>query len=537
MVRLSQCVVAYLLFLAFYNSVNAEPRTNCPGYSGAYTKLHRNGPGLCWDDQALRLIGYYSFGAVTRDTYDDGDSSNDPDPQYDYTSYLNSLQFVAGSVSTTRNKRHGVNFTRVALFGGSGTLSGCLVDPIIDPGKPTTRVPFKSTNGDCSPNNTNPKFTMCITPRVCGGSKFDPARDTEQMDDLYFDRLKDVLNKAKENGIIVELTLFERLNLEATEHGIPRYFYSPFNPYNNNMDDRPIFQNGNGGYGTCKVLPTAKQPFDGIDALPEFFDICADKSGLQSCKRSLNCLGIIQKKYVEKVVSAVKSSKATNVFLEVMNEAHLEDFPPPTAADWHNFALWHEVVAQWIKDSSNDELLVSASVFVGGEDQYDLMNNCKSPNNCDSEFRVYYNNNIDIVSLKGRSWKFVGPCVGATTALQRFGKPVIIDTDGVGDAIKNDQCAVLNLAREATANDQNGHYCRPRGEVHFNQLDGITMGRGNVNETYLDCKQIDLLGDAAPTRLSDIILPNTKPDSCGSKTDPIAWKFRPCTYSNVISKP
>jgi hypothetical protein len=528
----STAKIAYVvLIFAISEFVIAEPKVKCGSYTGDYTSLHRSGgvdadgngmgSGLCWDNQALRLIGYYSFDVVTRD-------------EYDYTSYLNSMQLIRGQVTSTSNGNHGVNFTRINLFGGSNTDGGCLTGPILDPAQPTTRMPLKTTNGGCSPTNTTPQYSMCVSPSVCGGDRFDPELDTEGLDDVYFNRLKDVLRKAKENGVVVELILFDRLSLAVSQRGNPRYFYNPMNPFNNNMDDRPIFKDGKGGYGKCTILPVSKHAFDPNDALPEFFDICHNKSNLQTCKRSLNCLGLIQKKYVQKVVTTVKQSRATNVFLEIMNEAHLDDNPTPTSTDWKNFALWHEVVADWIKKSSRNELLVSGSILAGVEDQFALMSNCTSKSTCNSEFRIFYNDNLDIVTLQGRSWMFVGPCTSASMALKRFGKPVIIDTDGINEGLKKDQCKILNIARDATVNDINGSYCRRRGEVHFNHIDGMTFGKGSVHESYLDCQQLDLLGDLLPSPLSDVITPGTEPARCGSTTQPISWKHNICPYKKAI---
>lgn len=74
-----------------------------------------------------------------------------------------------------------------------------------------------------------------------GGSKFDLSR----WDDAYFERLRDFVTRARELGIIVEITLF------SSYYGTG-WPYSPFNPVNNvNQTDniRPLrantLQNGN----------------------------------------------------------------------------------------------------------------------------------------------------------------------------------------------------------------------------------------------------------------------------------------------------
>ncbi|WP_247235008.1 hypothetical protein [Telluribacter sp. SYSU D00476] len=148
-----------------------------------------------------------------------------------------------------------------------------------------------------------------------GGNKF----DLEQWDDAYFARLKDFMDEANRNGVIVEVCLF-------SAHYGAGWNYSPFNPKNNVNN-------------TNEVASVLVNTLDNGNILP------------------------YQEKYVRKIVQELNGYN--NIYFEIQNEPWAEspdkvmtrnEYGP--ADDWrmqHQVVSqksndWHRRVAEWIID-------------------------------------------------------------------------------------------------------------------------------------------------------------------------------------------
>jgi hypothetical protein len=286
----------------------------------------------------------------------------------------------------------------------------------------------------------------------------------------------------------------------------------PKNPWhrNNNNTDQSIF---NGGQG-CDLPGNS-----GVDAYPELYDICSDISTTSTCNQTLNCLGQLEKAYVQKIVAMVRGNTggSDNVIFEVINEARTG------GASVQQISRWHDVVGYWVKGanaSTQDDYLVSASIFSGNCSSTQI-NQCGA-SSCSTACNIFFQPNIDIVDLHSVQWSNVNindVCPGATAAINKFGKPVITDDDGgATSTLRNDKCKVEEWASSATT-------CGTAGRVHFNHLDGISFASNNAidrdcafnpgsgsasdidlyDDTYLDCFTLDTIGDSAPTRLAGFI--------------------------------
>lgn len=511
--------LAFLLMMlsgALHAQVNQTTCSVTPT-SGMPSLLYRDGSKLCWNGAPLRMIGYGTLDLATRNGYD-------------YARFLNTLRFVD---SSDANKRHGVNFTRIWTMGASN-YPDCYHTPAdVDPKQPPTTMPFQYLPGEtCSANHPFPKYNVCVSNVACReGAGLNPA---------YATRLQKILAEARKNGILVELMLFDAYFTGRQNDGAALFARNPWNPLNNNMGQNKFRQAaGSNTFGVCNKLYRATDPADTTeDAFPEFYDICSDTSSSERCDKTLNCLGLVQKGYVESMVDLVRTSGggSDNVFFEIMNRSTFDKRDSNHEGfDLSKFKRWNDVVGRWIKcrgdndcRSTPGDYLVLAEV--GLADFSDLT--CTKPSNCPvNPLDALAMPNIDIINIQGYTWEnspgAPGPCRTALAAVNRFKKSVIIDTDSAYERV--DKCKVEQWANEIRT-------CGETGQVHFDQLDGMTFGypapkqcgfhgtgspqlNEDFDEKYLDCHALDTLGAGDPTFLPNIV--TTAPSaSCPNSVTP-----------------
>ena len=268
------------------------------------------------------------------------------------------------------------------------------------------------------------------------------------------------------------------------------------------------------------------------DAFPEFYDICSDTSSTAKCDRSLNCLGLIEKSYVQSMVDLVRSNGSDNVFFEIMNRATFDKIDSRKEGyDLSKFKRWTDVVGYWIKCGSGNDCKNSRGDYlvlgeVGIAEFSDLA--CTNPSRCpNNPLDALAMPNVDMINLQGYTWDHspaaLGPCETAKVAIAKYKKPVIIDTDSAFE--RADKCNVEKWANEIRT-------CGNPGEVHLNHLDGMTLDNTNPKRCtfrgigspqlfeqfdgmYLDCHALDSIGDGDATFLSDIVT-TSAPASCAN---------------------
>lgn len=503
---------AAILFAAAIASAHgmAGPCAQKPP-AGSPSRLYTDGSRLCWNGKPLRLSGYYTIDLATRDGYD-------------YSRFLNTIRLVENSNPTIR---HGVNFTRIWATGNANNPD-CLHTPADqDPAEPSMTMPFQFLPGEvCSENHSLPKYNMCISNLACqDGVGFNP---------VYQARLQSILTEAKKNGIIVELVLFDAFFLGRHQDTRALYATNPWNPLNNNMSQSKFRRfPADGSFAACNKLYQSTDSADASDdAFPEFYDICKDAGSTDRCDKTLNCLGLIQKSYVNAMVDLVRntSGASDHVIFEIMNRPTFDKRDSRREGfDLARFKRWNDVVGRWIKcrgdnncaNSRGDYLVVGE---VGLAEFSDLA--CTRPSLCpNNPLEALGMPNIDIVDYQGHTWKnssgAPGPCATAMASLHKYNKPVIIDTDSALQ--RTDKCQVESWVSELKS-------CGVPGQVHFLQLDGMTFGypapkecnfRGignpeinlDFDERYVDCFALDALGAAGATYLSDIVSTGA-PQSC-----------------------
>ncbi len=528
---ISKATFLIVLILNLPAALQGASCSQKPGRASA-SGLYTAGSKLCWNGKPVKLTGYGTTDLATRDGYD-------------YSAFLNTIRYVP---NIDPDQRHGVNLTRIWATGTSNSPD-CFHTPADhDPGQPPTTMPFQYLKGEsCTAQNPYPKYNMCISDVACAKSV--------GLSETYTERLQNILDEARKNGIIVELVLFDgyfmgkRNDTDLT----PLYARNPWNPLHNNMGKKKFRKfPGATTLAACNKLYRSKNELDTTGyPFPEIYDICDDTRTTQGCDATLNCLGLIQKAYVESMVDLVKDNDggSDHVFFEVMNRTRYDRDDP--GFDFEKLKRWHDVVGYWIKCRSDDDCrnsrgdyLVSAGLGVA--DYSDLV--CTKPASCpENTLDVFKMPNIDIVSLPAHTWNNTpgapGPCRSAGIAVNKFRKPVIIDTDGTPND-RNDKCQIQRWATEAAFCSING--APNAGRVHFNHLDGMTFGDNidkrckftgagrplnlNFDERYLDCHTLDTIGDAGPTYLSDIAgTPPTAtcPHSTSTQGKPV-WCSDPC---------
>jgi hypothetical protein len=479
--------------------------------AGSPSRLYRDGSVLCWNGAPIRMIGYGSIDLATRDGYNSA-------------RFLNTLRFSEeGSVK----KNHGVNLTRIWVTGAANNPD-CFHTPVEeDPRQPPTTMPFQYLPEEsCSANHLHPKYNMCISSIACS--------QAVGLNPVYVSRLQNILTEARNNGILVELVLFDAYFLGRGHSDDPLYATNPWNPLNNNMGQN-LFRRaaGSQALAACNRLYRSTDESDiAGDVFPEFYDICKDSITTARCDQTLNCLGLIQKAYVQSIVDLVKNNVggSDNVFFEIMNRATFDKTDTKQEGfDLAKFKRWNDVVGHWIKcrgdnncNNTRGDYLVMGEVGLIPYTDIACSNRASCPNNPSAVFAVP---NIDMINIQGATWEnspdAPGPCQTATTAVSKFHKPVIIDTDSAYQRVN--KCKLAQWASQIKA-------CGNPGEVHLNQLDGMTFGYPSpklcsftgtgtpklfedFDEKYLDCFALDILAFGAPTFLSDIVTTDV-PASC-----------------------
>jgi hypothetical protein len=163
----------------------------------------------------------------------------------------------------------------------------------------------------------------------------------------YFSRLNQMIAKAAQVGVVVQLVLFDRCGLDYTGSGgnevwkdaagtpytIRRWDDSPWNKFTNAQD---FLQ------GSLKTLPDGRRVLSG---LPDFF---LPNEQLRAA----------QKAYIQQVVSQTKNN--WNVFYEVMNE--------PNGGTLEDRVYWADWVVGVINGLTGGSSLVFYNDFHGGAD-------------------------------------------------------------------------------------------------------------------------------------------------------------------------
>lgn len=504
--RLGRATGALLLILFVHAAALAQSTsTVCAARppAGSPSLLYRDGSQLCWSGAPLRMVGYGGIDLATRNGYD-------------FTTFMNILRFVD---SSDESKRHGVNLTRVWAMGTANYPDCYHTASDLDPHRPSMTMPFQMLPGEtCSAEHLHPKYDVCTSDVAC--------RDAAGLNPPYVTRMRNILAEARKNGILVELMLFDAYFMGRQNNGQPLYAGNPWSPVNNNMGQNRFRKSpGSTAYGACNKLYRSTGTSDTTDdAFPEFYDICSDTSSSEKCDQTLNCLGLIQKGYVNSMVDLVRGSGSgsDNVFFEIMNRSTFDKHDSTFEGfDLVKFKRWNDVVGRWIKcrgdgncANTRGDYLVLAEV--GLADYSDLA--CTKSSDCPvNPVDAFAMPNVDIINLQGYTWEnspgAPGPCKTAMTAVNRFKKPVIIDTDSAYERV--DKCNVEKWAREVRS-------CGVEGQVHFDQLDGLTFGYPSpkqcgfhgtgspqlfqdFDERYLDCHALDTLGAGNPTFLYNIV--------------------------------
>lgn len=521
-------VVQVLLMPAGVRAQGTPPACSTTPPAGSPSRLYRDGNALCWNGTPLRMMGYGAIDLATR---------ND----YDFSRFFNTIRFVD---STDPNKRHGVNFTRVWAT-GSANYPDCYHTPAdLDPNQPPMMMPFQLMPGEaCTQNHVFPKYNMCVNNTAC--------EEGVGLNPVYAARLRSILAEARKNGIVVELMLFDAYFLGRHNDSGALYAKNPWDPLNNNMGQARFRRfPGDRTFASCNNLYRSTDTSDETsDAFPEFYDICSDTSSSARCDKTLNCLGLIQKGYVESMVDLVRNNGggSDNVFFEIMNRATFDKHDSSREGfNLSKFKRWNDTVGRWIKcrgdnDCSNTrgDYLVLGEVGLAEYNDLACTTPSRCPNNPTDAFAMP---NVDIINIQGYTWDnspgAAGPCGTAKVALSKFKKPVIIDTDSAFERV--DKCNVEKWAAEIKS-------CGDIGQVHLDQLDGMTFGgsaarqcgfRGmgspqileDFDGKYLDCHTLDTIGAGDPTLLSDIVTasaPASCPNSVSASGTPI-WCSSTC---------
>ena len=423
------------------------------------------------DGQTVRFVGYGIVPITIDDRWrGDSDCNTDCDPEANTCSSSAIKRSFATLQLDLTNPKTGTNMTRTFAMGGSCNLAFSAENRICRGFSGRHELmPFERL----ADGRFNVQFANNSTPGVDGN-----------LNRCWEARFRYYLKQAERNGLVVIVSLFDENTMTGTGP-TSTWHKNPWNPTNNNM--------GN-------LLPTTRT------GLPAFYNICPNMEALTSATgrcsdSSLNRLGQIQKKYVTRVVEAVRKSGARNVMFEVMNQARIEDgHVTGNHADAVVLAAWHNTIANWFPDF----LWVAAVKKDQDRDMRTLLRECRSNADCkDSNpnvgngnpLLVFWRNGIDVIKPHWAIWSGEDPTGDFCQLKQelfRFGKPVLIDDDGAPLSSTNDNRL---LARWAT--DLCG---RPHGSIHFYHTKDGTNLQGKEatvceqpDSIYLDCNALDSL--------------------------------------------
>jgi hypothetical protein len=490
-----------------------DPGITCSAHAGVTLfSTDSTGKYLCFNSKVVRLIGYGAFETITFDGFhcqDENNCSQLPIATANLGTVPKYMQAVRYYSADKTLVPHGVNLQRIMAFGADNA----------DLSNVPETMPFRKI---CGANGGK----YCV-----GYAKHVPPTKQETLLPLYLDRLKKVLTNAKQNGQVVELTLFPGDGQIVNGNTGNTYTTSPWNPdinnmYSNSSESCPPSAGG---------LPSA---LDRREPFPEFYKICTAGNGNTDVCTSLNCLGRIEKNYVDQIVNTVRtgntnSTSFKNVIFEIMNEAPL----PSTKADFIQYVKWHRTVASWIK--SGHQYFVSANPVHGnyanltaccsgctGDGCTCTFSNSDPAKKCDDRTTmsgngVFLMGNINIVTIHSMwcSGTNPTPCEVATAAAYRFKKPVILDDDGGCHSLRDTNCNVKNWSSHyniATmhfgADSVRGCTALGKGRAHFNHLDenkympanntvcNLTS-EGSGTNRKVDCNALHQLAYAQPSDL------------------------------------
>jgi hypothetical protein len=157
-------------------------------------KLGSSGTAICRNGASIRFIGYGPFATITLDKLHDGCSTPDVGPLTCGTSSVpGSLQTMQYANDTTPDAtaRHGVNFSRIQVF-GSSCVQSTLDNPVCRNANGTETMPFP--NLAANPATDAPNYDV---------------RATSPLSTEYQNNLIETLTQAEADGVIVELTLLK----------------------------------------------------------------------------------------------------------------------------------------------------------------------------------------------------------------------------------------------------------------------------------------------------------------------------------------
>jgi hypothetical protein len=470
---------------------------------------------LCWNRRPTILIGYSAdFRLVNQDKRGTNALWDSTNKSSIIESYLKKTQW---NLLTADNSSRGTNFIRLVATGtscstetGTGTPMPCKGYA----GDPET-MPFANRNG-----KYNVRMLNSATPPA-------PKADGSQLNATWKARFASFLRYADQTGTALMVDLFDENNLKNGNSTQPQdWDHNPWNPSHNNLHDPDL--------GNCTKLDNLNGNF--ADALPAFYKIF-------NADGSFNCLGKIQRKYVQSVVNFSRNAKACgnatdpnqwvpcrNTIFEVMNEARYNaswntGTQPFSAVD---FQRWHNAVAGWVRNAGGalGGPLVAASVKsnAGADDcsTGDLDNSClfadctaTSCSGTNNYFKVFTASNINIVSLHAASWlegitRAGGGqvCVtgtGSRAAEARvFRKPVIFDDDGDDSDLSNNgkgDSDSQGRGLQKWAKQVSSTCGYPIGALHLYHTKDGTVTEGTISDcrhdddNKVDCFALNALGD------------------------------------------
>lgn len=241
-----------------------------------------------WNKTQVTLMGFGFYGAVV---------SN----RVNATNYLDALKM--GPVPGNPSVQKGVNLTRIWL-----TDMWTALDAGTIPLPPTGQPPVPAPTGGITPFVENTSLPN-ISERY----------DLTQMNDAFFVRLRDFVQKAWDRGIVVQVSLFDRNGVRNNRaYGYGGWWGSPYNRANN-------------PYDVLTDPPVDKHPPDFLSSR------CDYHRGLGRAHRELVVRTLLELK------------DFGNVIFEIMNEP---EGGQDTAGDWDNrLVTWHEALAQVMDDT------------------------------------------------------------------------------------------------------------------------------------------------------------------------------------------
>ena len=234
--------------------------------------------------------------------------------------------------------------------------------------------------------------------------------DLSQFDERFWTRARRAIEYAAKKGVIVEVTLFDRCCVDSDSISPRRWSFHPFNPENNMP----------GTVGADMGIPAGKER-----GMPYVYDLKNPK------------LKSLYEAYLKKWVEATRG--LDNVIFEIENEGY----------SGYAFNNW---VATYLRNELKCKFLIAVSTFADVDQCHAIPE-------------------IDIICIHGeKSPREVGD---VQAELSRFGKVVIIDTDGWRTSEQSYEKA-LQVAQRALDLD-----------MHFNHKARTNKSCGDTGKPFI----------------------------------------------------